>query len=102
MIRRLLRLSILPLLFAQPALAISEKEQDCTWQAQIVAAVQKARLDGVRQEKVVDTIKASDPAWPDNYDNAIPLFAAQIYQLKKRDLRTNDLGAEWMNTCMTN
>ena len=31
-------------------------------QAQIVAAVQKARLDGVRQEKVVDTIKASDPA----------------------------------------
>ena len=42
------------------------------------------------------------PSWPDQYNNAIPLFAAQIYQLKKKDLKNADLGKEWMNTCMSN
>jgi hypothetical protein len=30
------------------------------------------------------------------------VFAAQIYQIKKRDLRKIDLRAEWLGTCMNN
>ena len=92
----------LSLSFAIPASAQSEKEQDCTYQAEVVAAVQKARMDGVPQDKVVETVKSSQGTWPDRYDNAIPIFAAQIYSLKKRQLRKADLGKEWLNTCLTN
>lgn len=92
----------LSLSLAAPAVAQSEKEQDCTYQAEVVSAIQKARMDGVPQDKVVETVKSGDATWPDRYDNAIPIFAAQIYTLKKRQLRKADLGEEWLNTCLTN
>lgn len=89
------------ILLSQPALAVTKKE-DCTYQAAIVAAVQRARLDGVKQADLVETIVPGNREWPESYNNAIPIFAAQIYGLKKRQLKKNDLGAEWMNTCMSN
>ncbi len=98
-------LTILPLtliLTATGVSAQSKKEQDCGYQADVAGAVQKARLDGVSEKKVRAAIEASNPAWPDRYSNAIPVFAAQIYQIKKRDLKKIDLRAEWMDTCMKN
>ncbi len=77
-----------------------EKEQDCRYQAQVVAAVQKARLEGVRERDLVDAIARTDPGWPDRYNNAIPILAGAVYQLKKRDLRKVDLAAQWLDMCM--
>lgn len=98
-------LMILPLTLAltsTSALAQSDKEIDCGHQADVVAAVQKARLDGVREKNVRTSIEETNPAWPERYSNAIPVFAAQVYQIKKRDLKKVDLRAEWMGTCMNN
>ncbi|WP_227363018.1 hypothetical protein [Sedimentitalea arenosa] len=99
------RLMILPLslmLSATSVAAQSEKEVDCGYQADVAGAVQQARLDGVAERDVREAIEAGNPSWPDRYSNAIPVFAAQIYQIKKRDLKKIDLRAEWMTTCMTN
>ncbi len=87
---------------ATGALAQSEKELDCGYQADVAGAVQQARLDGVSERKVRKAIEDTNPAWPDRYSNAIPVFAGQIYQIKKRDLRNIDLRAEWLNTCLNN
>ena len=98
-------LMILPLtliLSTAPALAQSEKEKDCGYQADVAGAVQQARLDGVSEKKVRAAIEAANPAWPDRYNNAIPVFAAQIYQIKKRDLKKIDLRSEWLGTCLNN
>lgn len=92
----------LSLSFGAPAWAESEKELDCKYQASVAAAVQKARLDGVSQKNLSDTIAERKPDWPAQYNNAIPIFALHIYGLKKRQLRNTDLGAEWLNTCLTN
>lgn len=99
------RLPILPLtlvLTASTALAQSEKEIDCGYQADVAGAVQQARLDGVSEKNVREQIESGNPAWPDRYSNAIPVFAAQIYQIKKRDLKKIDLRTEWLGTCLNN
>ena len=85
---------------AQLSEALS-KEQDCRYQAQVAAAVQKARLDGVRRRKVAAAIARSGPDWPARYNNAIPIFVDAIYGMKKRALRKVDLGAQWMEMCMS-
>ncbi len=83
-----------------PALAASKKEKDCAHQAAVVAAVQQARLDRVGERKVKETVLAGEVTWPERYNAAIPLFAAEVYKLKMRDLKKADLGAEWKATCM--
>jgi len=98
-------LMILPLaltLASTSAFAQTDKEVDCGHQADVVAAVQQARLDGVREKNVRASIEETNPAWPERYSNAIPVFAAQVYQIKKRDLKKIDLRTEWMGTCMAN
>jgi hypothetical protein len=98
-------LMILPFVFslaAPIASAQTEKELDCGYQADVAGAVQKARLDGVSERKVRKVIEESKPAWPERYSNAIPVFAGQIYQIKKADLRKTDLRAEWYGTCIKN
>lgn len=77
------------------------KEEDCRYQAQVAAAVQKARLDGVREKKVAEAIARSKPNWPARYNNAIPIFAGAVYGMKKRELRKVDLGAQWMEMCLS-
>ena len=93
--------AVLALGMAAPAHAVSKKK-DCSYQAAVVKTVQNARLAGIPMDQVQDYIVKAKPSWPDQYNNAIPLFAAQIYQLKKKDLKNADLGKEWMNTCMSN
>ena len=98
-------LPVLPLALALMTTAVSaetDKEKDCGYQADVAGAVQKARLDGVSEKKVRASIEATNPAWPERYNNAIPVLAAQIYQIKKRNLKKIDLRSEWLGTCLGN
>ena len=99
---RMLPFALSLTLAATSGSAQSEKELDCGYQADVAGAVQKARLDGVSEKKVRASIEATNPAWPERYNNAIPVFAAQIYQIKKRNLKKIDLRSEWLGTCLGN
>lgn len=78
------------------------KEEYCAQTASVVSAIQQARLDRVKERDVRDTILATDPAWPDNYDNAIVQMTPWVYEQKMRDVRKNDLGAVWSEVCLAN
>jgi len=86
-----------------PALAQEvTKEEYCGQTANVVAAIQQARLDRVKERDVRDTILETDPAWPDKYDNAIVQMTPWVYEQKMRDVRNNDLGAVWSEVCTAN
>jgi len=85
---------------SMPAFAASKKAKDCGHQAAVAGAIQKARLEGVREKKVRETVLAGEVTWPDRYNAAIPLFTAEIYKLKKADLKEVDLGAQWKEACL--
>ncbi|MCA0869634.1 hypothetical protein LCL97_02235 [Seohaeicola saemankumensis] len=89
------------ILAAAPGFAESDKETDCRYQSEVAAAVQKARLDGVREQELIQAIAATNPQWPERYNNAIPILGGEIYKLKKRDLRKVDLGAQWRQMCLS-
>jgi hypothetical protein len=78
----------------------ANKETDCLYQGRVAGAVQKARLDGVREDKVTETILASNPEWPERFNNAIPLLAGQFYSLKKRELRKIDMELLMTQQCL--
>lgn len=87
---------------AGSAAAETAKEADCGHQAAIVSAIQKARMDRVKERKVSEAVLAGEVTWPERYNAAIPLFTGEIYKLKKRDLRKTDLGAQWKAACLAN
>ncbi|MCL6284755.1 hypothetical protein M3P21_14555 [Ruegeria sp. 2012CJ41-6] len=87
---------------ATQALAKETKEQSCGYQAQVIQAIQKARLDRVKEADVAATIAASNPTWPAKYSAAIPQFVPWVYSQKKRDLRKTDLGAQLQVQCLEN
>ncbi|MEM8579241.1 MAG: hypothetical protein AAGF60_15435 [Pseudomonadota bacterium] len=84
---------------AVPALADS-KAQSCQYQADVVSAVQAARVARVAERNVEAHILASEPTWPAQYNNAIPLVAPWVYEQKRRDLKTKDFGAAWNAICL--
>ncbi|MFV0514012.1 MAG: hypothetical protein ACK5MY_10350 [Jhaorihella sp.] len=88
-------------LAAAPASAENAKETDCRYQAQVAAAVQKARMDGVPERGLAEAIAKTNPTWPERYNNAIPVLGGAVYQLKKHDLRVVNLGEQWMAMCMS-
>ena len=83
-----------------PAFAQSEKEVSCEYQAQVVSAVQQARLDRVKEREVPAAIAETSPTWPDNYNAAIPLIAPWVYSLPIKDVREKDLAAAWNELCL--
>ncbi len=87
---------------AAPAFAEENKEETCTYQGAIAAAVQDARLDGVREKRVERKVLSGTPAWPANYNNAISTIASWVYQIDKSQLAENDLGAIWTEQCVAN
>lgn len=87
-------------LAAAPGFAKDSKEVSCDYQAQVVAAIQQARLDRVKERDVAQHIADSDPAWPDNYNAAIPIMTPWVYEQKMRDVRKNDLSAAWKELCL--
>ena len=92
-------LTCVAVLFALPA-AADEKAESCGYQAEVVAAVQQARLDRVSERKVADHILAQEPTWPEKYNNTIPLIAPWVYEQKRRTIRNEDLAAAWNELCL--
>ncbi len=96
----MIRLAILACLLAAPVHAAESKAESCGYQADVVAAIQQARLDRVKEREVPDTIAATNPAWPENYNAAIPLITPWVYEKKRRVIRNEDLSAVWKELCM--
>ncbi len=88
------------LCLATPVVAQDSKEVSCQYQADIVSAIQQARLDKVKERDVQKTILASNPAWPENYSAAIPLMTPWVYEQKMRTVRNEDLSAAWNELCL--
>ena len=87
----MIRLALAVSLLATPVFASETKEESCGFQADLVAAIQQARKDNVKERDVPEAIAATNPAWPDNYNAAIPLLAPWVYEQKRRVIRKEDL-----------
>ena len=85
--------------FVTPAFA-QDKAETCTYQAQVVAAVQQARLDRVDERSVSDHVLAQSPAWPEKYNTVIPLITPWVYEQRRRVIRNEDLSAAWQELCL--
>ncbi|AAV95028.1 hypothetical protein KQ247_17630 [Ruegeria pomeroyi] len=94
------RYALVALLAASPLAAAETKQQSCQYQADVVAAIQQARLDRVKERDVPAAVAATSPTWPENYNAAIPLIAPWVYQQKMRDVRDQDLSAAWLELCL--
>ncbi len=94
--------ALLAVVFAAPVAAAETKEESCKYQGQVMAAVQAARMDRVKLEKVEEAILATEPDWPEQYSKAIPQLAQHVYAMKRRDLRNADLGAVFEQQCLEN
>jgi hypothetical protein len=100
MIRTTLGTTIALTLLAAPALAQVTKEESCGYQADVVAAIQQARLDRVKERDLPKYIAGTNPTWPSNYNAAIPLMAPWVYEQKRRDIRKKDLAGAWKELCL--
>ncbi|WP_146344056.1 hypothetical protein [Falsiphaeobacter marinintestinus] len=96
----MIRLALAAAIFATPVFAAETKEQSCEYQAQVVAAIQQARLDKVKERNVPEALAATNPTWPENYNNAIPLIAPWVYEQKMKVIREEDLSAAWTELCL--
>ncbi|MCE8511324.1 hypothetical protein KBY24_01920 [Ruegeria pomeroyi] len=94
------RYALVALLAASPLAAAETKQESCQYQADVVAAIQQARLDRVKERDVPAAVAATNPTWPANYNAAIPLIAPWVYQQKMRDVREQDLSAAWLELCL--
>ncbi|MCE8518274.1 hypothetical protein KBY31_16245 [Ruegeria pomeroyi] len=94
------RYALVALLAASPLAAAETKQESCQYQADVVAAIQQARLDRVKERDVPAAVAATNPTWPANYNAAIPLIAPWVYQQKMRDVRDQDLSAAWLELCL--
>ncbi|TMV08043.1 hypothetical protein FGK63_11395 [Ruegeria sediminis] len=94
------RLALAATLLASPLAAAETKQQSCQYQADVVAAIQQARLDRVKERQVPQAIADTNPSWPENYNAAIPLITPWVYEQKMRDVREKDLGAAWLELCL--
>ena len=97
MIRVLSVLACLSL--AAPAVAATEKATDCGYQADVVAAVQAARVARVSERKVPAHVADTNPAWPDKYNNILPIVTPWVYGMKMGEVKTADLRAAWAEMC---
>ncbi|WP_037307682.1 hypothetical protein [Ruegeria halocynthiae] len=96
----MLRIALALAVLATPLAAAETKEQSCQYQADVVAAIQKARLDRVKERDVPKAVVDAGPTWPENYNAAIPLIAPWVYEQKMRNVRKKDLGAAWLELCL--
>ncbi len=92
--------ALLSAVVAAPAVAKESAEESCGYQADVVAAVQQARLDRVKERNLTETLTAGETIWPENYNAAIPLLAPWIYDQKMKVIRNEDLGAVWKEQCL--
>ena len=98
----MIRLALVVSLLATPVLAAETKKESCRYQADMVAAIQQARKDRVKERDVPGHIAATNPAWPANYNAAIPLMTPWVYEQKRRVIRNEDLSAVFLEQCLQN
>jgi len=96
----MIRLVLAAALLASPVAAADTKEESCGYQAQVVGAVQQARLDRVKERDVAQAVAETNPTWPENYNNAIPLITPWVYQQKMSVLRKESLSDAWLELCL--
>ncbi len=96
----MIRYAIAFCLMAGPVLAADSKAVSCDYQAQVVGAIQQARIDRVKERDVPKHIADSNPTWPDNYNAAIPIMTPWVYQQKMRDVKKKDLAEAWKELCL--
>ena len=87
---------------ATPADAQSQKERTCAIQGAVMGAVQQARLDGVRQNKLVEAVQQANPDLSEEVLATVPAIGSHVYGIKKRDLRKVDLGQIAQTQCLEN
>lgn len=92
--------ALLSAVIAAPVAAAETAEETCGYQAEVVAAIQQARLDRVKERELGEILTAAEPSWPENYNAAIPLIAPWIYDQKMKVIRKEDLGAVWEEQCL--
>jgi len=85
---------------ALPAHADAAKEADCGHQADVVAAVQAARVAGVAEAAVAQQVSGSVLGWPEKYDAVVPLVTPWVYSLAAEELGTTDLAVAWKDLCL--
>jgi Tfp pilus assembly protein FimT len=86
---------------AVPGFSQTSKEESCGHQADIAAAIVKARLDGVKERDLPQEL-AKNATWPEKYTQVvIPVFAPYIYEQKRSDLRKSDLRKTTYDQCMS-
>ena len=96
----MIRYAVVFALMAGPLWAADSKAVSCDYQAQVVGAIQQARLDKVKERDVPKHIADSNPTWPENYSAAIPIMTPWVYQQKMRDVKKKDLAAAWKELCL--
>ncbi len=77
----------------------ASKAETCGYQADVVKAIQQARLDRVRERQVQAHV-LENATWPENYNTAVPLLTPWVYEMKMRDVRNQDLAAAWTEMCL--
>lgn len=100
MFRTLSILAVLTAATATPALAQTAKVEDCGYQSDVVAAVQAARIERVKEREVAEHVAQTSPEWPEQYNAVIPLVAPWIYQMKRSEVKTADLKSAWTELCL--
>ena len=80
----------------------AQKQAECQFQADLIGAVQQARLDRVREDRLAETLMAANPGWPEGAAQAIPAIGAYVYGFKRRQLRNVDLAATSKQQCLEN
>ncbi len=102
MIRTLLASGLLALTLTPAHADEAEKQAACQLQADLVGAVQQARLDRVRKANLTDTLRAAHPDWPEGMVQAIPAIGEYVYSFRRRELRGVDLAASSKQQCLEN
>jgi hypothetical protein len=92
--------ALLSAVIAAPVMADVTAEESCGYQGDVVAAIQQARLDRVKERTLSETLTAAEPSWPDNFNAAIPLIAPWVYEQKMKVIRNEDLGEVWKERCL--
>lgn len=98
----MIRITLAAVLLAAPVYAADKKEESCRYQGQVMAAVQAARLDRVKQANAEQVILDSNPEWPAQYSKAIPQLVSHIYAMKRRDLKATEFGPLLEQQCLEN
>lgn len=99
---RVLSLMAAMAICATPALAQSEKESSCRIQGELMGLIQQARLDGVRQANLTETVAAARPDFSEKLLQTVPNLGSFVYDQRRRDLRKLDLAALTEQQCLDN